>query len=69
MKAAPARVPSPCVQVCEMDEALGLCRGCRRTLKEIADWLEMPAKEQLATLQRVADRKRLLGDHSDISAA
>ncbi|MSQ59612.1 MAG: DUF1289 domain-containing protein [Betaproteobacteria bacterium] len=69
MKAAPARVPSPCVQVCEMDETLGLCRGCRRTLKEIADWLEMPAKEQLATLQRAADRKRLLGDHSDISAA
>ncbi len=69
MKASSARVPSPCVQVCEMDESLGLCRGCRRTLKEIAGWLEMTSKEQLATLHRVADRKRLLGDHSNISAS
>ncbi len=68
MNAFSARVPSPCVQVCQMDESLGLCRGCRRTLKEIADWLEMSPKEQLATLQRLADRKRLLGDHSDIPA-
>ncbi len=69
MSRVSVRVPSPCVQVCEMDESLGLCRGCRRTLMEIADWLEMPAHEQLVTLQRVAERKRLLGDHSDITAA
>jgi len=47
-----------------MDEALGLCQGCHRTMQEIADWLEMSPAEQLGTLKRVADRRRLLGDRS-----
>jgi uncharacterized protein len=29
---------SPCVGVCVIDEATGLCAGCRRTLKEVAAW-------------------------------
>ena len=29
-------VPSPCISVCRMDEATGLCQGCWRTLGEIA---------------------------------
>ena len=65
MSALPTRVPSPCVQVCQMDEALGLCRGCRRTMQEIADWLEMSPAEQLGTLKRVADRRRVLGDRPE----
>ncbi|BCO29615.1 hypothetical protein MIZ03_4538 [Rhodoferax lithotrophicus] len=31
-------LPSPCMSVCQMDEASGLCRGCLRTLAEIAAW-------------------------------
>jgi uncharacterized protein len=31
-------VPSPCVDVCRIDEARGLCLGCARTLDEIAAW-------------------------------
>lgn len=31
-------VPSPCVSVCRMDAATGLCEGCFRTLDEIAAW-------------------------------
>ncbi|MDD2881524.1 MAG: DUF1289 domain-containing protein [Rhodoferax sp.] len=33
-----AVVPSPCMSVCQMDEALGLCEGCLRTLDEIRAW-------------------------------
>lgn len=29
---------SPCVKVCVMDAASGLCVGCGRTLAEIAGW-------------------------------
>ena len=36
----------------------GLCRGCFRTLQEIADWLEMTAEEKRATLERAAERAR-----------
>jgi predicted Fe-S protein YdhL (DUF1289 family) len=31
-------VPSPCISVCRMDAATGLCEGCFRTLDEIAAW-------------------------------
>jgi uncharacterized protein len=31
-------VPSPCMSVCQMDEDLGLCQGCLRTLGEIGAW-------------------------------
>lgn len=36
MSAAP--VPSPCINVCTMNEATGWCDGCLRTIEEIADW-------------------------------
>ena len=33
-----SRVASPCISVCVMDPATGLCCGCLRTLDEIARW-------------------------------
>jgi uncharacterized protein len=42
-------VPSPCVSVCVMDETSGLCKGCWRTLDEIAVWslLDEPEKRDV----------------------
>jgi predicted Fe-S protein YdhL (DUF1289 family) len=31
-------VPSPCINVCEIAPDTGLCRGCMRTIDEIANW-------------------------------
>ena len=31
-------MPTPCTGVCVMDETSGLCKGCLRTIDEIADW-------------------------------
>ena len=36
-----AVAPSPCINVCRMDAASGLCEGCARTLAEIAGWLSL----------------------------
>ena len=58
----PVHVPSPCVNVCQMDPGSGLCLGCRRTLREIADWLEMTPEEKLAILERVAQRAHVSGE-------
>jgi uncharacterized protein len=41
MNAGPEPVPSPCVSVCRMNGATGLCEGCWRTLDEIAHWSTM----------------------------
>jgi predicted Fe-S protein YdhL (DUF1289 family) len=38
LAAAGQRVPSPCVSICRIDLESGMCEGCFRTLKEIADW-------------------------------
>lgn len=55
-QAAPGPVRSPCVSVCRMDAASGLCEGCLRTLEEIAGWAEMDTSHRLAVWQRVALR-------------
>jgi len=34
-------VPSPCMSVCRMEAATGLCEGCLRSLDEIAAWSSM----------------------------
>ena len=54
-----AAVPSPCVSVCQMDAACGWCRGCLRTLEEIARWSQGPAAAQREVWQRIADRALL----------
>lgn len=58
MSLSPVAVPSPCRNVCQMDPESGLCRGCGRTLQEIAEWLEMTPEQKLATLERAARRSR-----------
>jgi len=31
-------VASPCTQVCQIEARSGYCRGCLRTIEEIAAW-------------------------------
>ena len=38
--------PSPCVSVCQMNAASGLCSGCMRTLEEIAMWGQLDDPEK-----------------------
>lgn len=44
-----APVPSPCINVCRMSPATGLCEGCLRTIEEIAAWSTLgdEAKEKV----------------------
>lgn len=50
-------VASPCVNVCEMDAESGLCRGCARTIDEIAVWSVLDPDEKRAVLAGIALRK------------
>ena len=49
-------VPSPCICVCTMDQATGLCIGCYRTIDEIAGWSAMSDTEKRAVWQRLLER-------------
>lgn len=51
-------VPSPCINVCKMDERTGLCQGCFRTLDEIAAWSASSDAARLDILAKVAKRRQ-----------
>ena len=47
-------IVSPCVNICTLDPATGLCRGCGRTGDEIARWTAMSDAELLSTWDALA---------------
>jgi predicted Fe-S protein YdhL (DUF1289 family) len=49
-------LPSPCVSVCRMDAASGLCEGCLRTLDEIAAWGMMDNAGKRAVWAKIEER-------------
>jgi predicted Fe-S protein YdhL (DUF1289 family) len=49
-------VDSPCTNVCTIDRASGLCVGCGRTLREIADWLALDATERRRIMSELPQR-------------
>jgi predicted Fe-S protein YdhL (DUF1289 family) len=51
---------SPCIKVCQMDPARGVCIGCCRSLDEIARWGAMSEQEQLQAMQQLPERRRRL---------
>jgi hypothetical protein len=53
--ASPVR--SPCIDVCRMDAASGLCAGCWRTLDEIAAWSALDDDAKRAVWQRLRERR------------
>lgn len=50
-------MPSPCVNVCQMDPKTGLCLGCLRTIDEIAGWMDYSVTEKLEVLERLDERR------------
>ena len=50
-------VPSPCISVCRIDEASGLCVGCLRTLDEIAAWGALDDAARSRVWQAIAIRR------------
>jgi predicted Fe-S protein YdhL (DUF1289 family) len=51
---------SPCINVCSLDDR-GVCRGCFRTLADIADWTRMTAADRRAAVER-ADARRIAAE-------
>lgn len=49
--------PSPCISVCQIDDATGLCLGCRRTIDEIRDWIIMSPEERQRLLNVLPSRR------------
>ena len=57
-----APVPSPCINVCRMNPATGLCEGCLRTIDEIANWSSFSNAAKRAVWDEIETR------HADFMA-
>ena len=53
-----SKLVSPCIGICLMDPATRTCRGCLRTIEEIAGWYDASIPEKQAILTRLAARRR-----------
>jgi predicted Fe-S protein YdhL (DUF1289 family) len=56
---------TPCVDICVIDAATGLCAGCGRTLAEIASWSSLTDAER----HRIMDRLTVRPDRAPSPAA
>ena len=55
--AAERAPPSPCIGICLIDPATRHCRGCSRSIEEIAIWYAASVAEKHVILARVAARR------------
>ena len=55
-------VISPCVGICILDPVTGYCRGCHRTLDEIANWADYSEAEAREVLALLPDRDPLAAE-------
>jgi uncharacterized protein len=53
-------VPSPCISLCQMDEATGLCKGCWRTIEEIIAWGSQSDAGKQQVWQQIEQRKTMV---------
>lgn len=56
MEATRGNVLTPCVRICAVDAAAGLCAGCGRSLAEISAWRDLSDAERLAVMALLPER-------------
>lgn len=52
-----AVMESPCIKVCVVEPASGLCSGCARTLAEIAGWATFQSAERRRIMAELPSRR------------
>ena len=50
-------IESPCVEVCQLRKGEDICRGCYRTLDEIARWGGMTSAQRRKIMHELRTRK------------
>jgi predicted Fe-S protein YdhL (DUF1289 family) len=61
----PIPIASPCTKVCTIDPASGLCRGCGRSLDEIARWMSLAESERARIMAELPRRLAASGLRPD----
>jgi len=59
-------VPSPCINICQVDTERGWCTGCLRTLEEIANWAQSSDDVKRVVLERLTARRRAIHERDPV---
>ena len=51
-------IETPCIGICNLDQASGLCQGCGRTLGEITGWAGFTAAERRRIMAELEGRRQ-----------
>jgi uncharacterized protein len=54
--ANPPPIESPCLRICSLDPASGLCMGCGRNLDEITHWIGLSNDERSRIMAELPQR-------------
>ncbi|MDO8299741.1 DUF1289 domain-containing protein [Lacisediminimonas sp.] len=54
--------PSPCIDICRMEQHTGLCVGCLRTIDEITAWGGAPDEYKRGIWRAIERRRSELAD-------
>lgn len=52
-----APIISPCISICLLDPVSGYCRGCKRTIEEVAGWTSMSEAERARVMALLPARQ------------
>lgn len=66
---SPAPIKTPCVKVCFVDPAAGICVGCFRTMDELGRWTKYSDAEREAILAALPQREARYADRHNGSKA
>lgn len=54
MTSLPKReISTPCIGICRLDDATGLCQGCGRSMAQIAAWPRLSEPERKALMAQL----------------
>ena len=56
---------SPCISICLLDPVSGLCRGCKRSIEEVAGWTSMSEAQRTQVMAQLPARKLAPAEDSD----
>lgn len=59
-QAPPDYVASPCINLCQLDRSGGFCRGCFRSLEEIAAWSRVSNDKKRRIVAAAASRRQTM---------
>jgi predicted Fe-S protein YdhL (DUF1289 family) len=53
-------IATPCTKICIIDPVSGLCRGCARSLDEIAGWTSLSDRQRAQIMAELPQRLKQL---------